>query len=176
MKTVNTLRLKYWTYVFGWIGLIYSTLCIVRPVCQFLKAHTPFALIMEAVSIGILLYLLIQFLRERRTFLIYGLFIIAMVLYTYNLKLLEYPEEKIHYLEYGILGYLFLNALRLHCRPPAAYFWAFILTVLVGWGDEMIQYILPNRYFQWNDVLLNLQAGAMGLILTFLFQRVKKGS
>ena len=60
------------------------------------------------------------------------------------------PEEKLHLLLFSFLGFLisFFHKVR------------FGLTVglLVSFGDEVLQYFVPNRFFGWDDVMINLYA------------------
>jgi VanZ family protein len=37
----------------------------------------------------------------------------------------------------------------------------------LGWGMRGIQYLLPNRYYQFQDICLNSVSAALGLILVF---------
>ena len=46
-----------------------------------------------------------------------------------------------------------------------AYVTSFALTVLVGFGDESIQWILPGRFFEVKDVWLNAISGGLGLLV-----------
>lgn len=55
-------------------------------------------------------------------------------------------------------------------RAPQAYVGAFLLTTLFGWIDECIQAILPNRYYQTSDILLNAVSGLLGLVLVYIFE------
>ena len=38
------------------------------------------------------------------------------------------------------------------------------LTALAGWGDEGIQAVLPNRYYELRDVGLNVAAGVLVVV------------
>ncbi len=77
------------------------------------------------------------------------------------------PAEKIHLLEYGLLGIL------VHCRlaPPAsksvsmAVVASLAITGAVGCLDELYQWYVPNRYFGWQDVAANVLGGALGVAL-----------
>jgi len=85
--------------------------------------------------------------------------------------LMEIPAERIHFLEYGILG---LSLTRLWDKPKG-YFLAFIFGSLVGLVDELIQGVLqvqtilplPKRYFEWKDVGMNI----FGVFLGIVFER-----
>ena len=66
------------------------------------------------------------------------------------------------------MSFLLLRALRLEVSGNGAYLGAFALTALFGIGDEVIQWILPHRFFQIEDVLLNTISGGLGLLVTRL--------
>ncbi len=86
-----------------------------------------------------------------------GLIVFAVAGYV---LLMSYPTEVVHYLQFGILGVLLSVALRRVER-------AFVLTVVFGMLDEAYQYWWLHRhwgvYFDFNDVLLNIIAAALGL-------------
>ena len=173
MTTKSILRKKYWLWVLGWIALIYSTLSIVRPICEYLKKHTPFAVFMNvlmACLLAALVILLVFKIRIHRGASLVWLFFVLSG-YSYGLWMIKYPEEKLHFVEYGLLAFLIHRACCLDLRKELSYIVAFILTSLAGWGDEMLQGVLPNRYYQTDDVLLNIFSGLLGLGLVFIFER-----
>ncbi len=165
-------RTSHWALVIIWTGLIYSTLYIVRPICEFLKQYTPFDAIIWGLFvltlIGIIYFVFFHVRRMKP--LSYLLFFGTLACYAAALFWLKIPEERIHLIQYGILVCLLVRALRLDFPPSAAYAGAFVLTSLLGLGDEGIQHILPNRYFQWKDVILNSVSAALGLLLWLSLQ------
>ena len=70
-----------------------------------------------------------------------------------------------HLVEYGFMGYVFFKALIVDFSKGRAYIASFVITVLVGLGDECIQWVLPQRYFELKDVQLNALSGGLGLLL-----------
>lgn len=80
-------------------------------------------------------------------------------------------QERIHLLQYGALGALFYAALLERWpqpRPAGAPRWqrlpallATALAAAAGWGDEVVQGILPNRVYDLRDVVLNALSGAL---------------
>lgn len=167
-------RLKLWSFVGTWVFIIYSTLYIVRPICNFLKSHIAFNLfaniIMFCLLWSIIIFFLVEFeIRKKST---YALLAFIALIYMYGfIFLVEFPEEKIHLVEYGFLAVLVYRALVVDFNDLFSYFMAFVITALLGWGDEGIQYILPNRYYQTQDVILNLISGGLGLFFMFAIQR-----
>ncbi len=76
------------------------------------------------------------------------------------------PEEEIHFLEYGLVGILFLRAFFLHFKNArTAFVAAFLLGSLCGTLDEFIQKLIPSRTFDTNDIILNLISVQMGLVI-----------
>ena len=97
-------------------------------------------------------------------------FLITVSGYLYGLATIPHPEEKIHFIEYGILAYLVFRrcgsimargGLRRGFDDGA------------GLGDEGIQHLLPNRYYQTSDIVLNAVSGLLGLLLVYTFQRTE---
>jgi VanZ like family len=70
--------------------------------------------------------------------------------------------ERVHFIEYGAIAFLFYRAFR-----PLGDVSAFILPMLagliVGTFDEWLQWFIPNRVGEARDVFLNLVAIACGL-------------
>ena len=76
---------------------------------------------------------------------------------------LSVPEERIHFLEYGLLAVLARSAWARHLRPGAAYAAAWALATLAGWGDEALQGLLPERVYDLRDVAINSVAAFLAL-------------
>ncbi|MEK7197011.1 MAG: VanZ family protein [Thermodesulfovibrionales bacterium] len=83
--------------------------------------------------------------------------LIAALIFIYQM---ERPEERVHFLEYGILGFLVSTATGTGSRHLIR---ALLLIVLIGSVDEFIQLLLPNRVGDLRDVLMNATGGVLGL-------------
>ena len=85
-------------------------------------------------------------------------------LLTYYAMSLEYiPANRIHFFQYCPLAILGLEALRFRVPDRNVYLWTFLLVSLIGVGDEFLQGLLPDRYFDTKDVVLNSLAGLLAL-------------
>jgi hypothetical protein len=80
--------------------------------------------------------------------------------------------EYAHYPQYALLAVLVGRALdpgRVHWRPARVLFW----TTLLGMGDELLQYLWIAKgygfYLDFNDFVVNLLAGAAGVMLYYGF-------
>jgi VanZ family protein len=93
-------------------------------------------------------------------------------LYVYfTLQLWRAPEEAVHFLEYGLLGFFLFRALSLTIRDKTIYPTAFLIGSLIGIVDEILQWMMPGRYWDFRDVGLN--ALAAGLFQVALWKGIK---
>jgi len=76
-------------------------------------------------------------------------------------------EERTHLFEYGIVAVLIYQALRERAgngrRVPAPAVLALVVTVGLGWLDEGLQALIPNRVYDNFDVVRNTVAAAIGI-------------
>lgn len=173
MTEKNDLRKKYWSYALWWAAIIYSTLALVRPICDFLKTIFPFAFLVNVFMMGLLfcLMMVVYLSCSSRSVFSYFLLILVSLSYLWGINVIPYPEEKIHFIEYGVLACLCFKALSLEEKPVLSYGGAFFLTTLIGWVDELIQEVLPNRYYDLRDVGLNSMSGFLALVLIYIMER-----
>ena len=91
------------------------------------------------------------------------------------------PEERTHLFEYSLVAALVHEALLERRengrRVPVPAILALIISILLGWLDEGIQSLLPNRVYDIIDVLFNALAATMIIsarwILAFVLRRVQ---
>lgn len=104
----------------------------------------------------------------RREWAVLAAAAVAYVALTARLPVLQ---ERLHFLEYGLLAACCEAALRERQRvaPLAgslrASGWALLVVAACGWGDEAIQLFVPHRVYDLRDVGLNAGAGALALVL-----------
>ena len=87
--------------------------------------------------------------------------LIPMVVLFVGVLDLEVPAERIHFLEYGLLGFLVTKAIRkLNWKSISL---ALLFVLGIGAIDEVIQWLLPNRVGDLRDVIMNSVGGGMGI-------------
>lgn len=150
-----------------YVLLIYASLYFVRFLWNFLKARFPMPILKGSLALGVILFLLCFFrsIREKikRQGVIYLIFLIFFVIVTFlYLSLFQAIEERVHLIEYGLLGYLLIKVY-FQGKGERGYIYAMIIGFLIGLGDEGIQYLLPNRYYDTRDVLMNFSGVLWGL-------------
>ena len=160
-------RMNRWLPVVLWTAVIYTTVPFVRTLREWYVARWDPATITWAVAAtltcGALAAALI--LGRRSTSLRPGalLWIItvsgALVLWTFSLR--RSPEEAVHFLEYGVLALLIHRALRPVMDDELVFVAGVLIGTLIGTVDEIIQWLSPQRYWDWRDLVLNGGAGAL---------------
>jgi VanZ family protein len=118
-------------------------------------------------------FLLVQRIRQRpgdvlRTLVAFALF---GALYASCLRLVERPIEQVHFLLYGVLSGIIFWALSMDLAGWVLYPWTLLVVFLIGMGDELIQWWLPNRVADFHDVLFDALGGALGLSFVALSMR-----
>lgn len=155
-------RSKLWALIWAYIALIYLTLPLMRGVLRWLRGNVG----ADGLSLGLnfllaaaAIALLTLALRHgARTLLLIAAPLLVMAVLAYHLPV---AEERIHFLQYGLLGLLVVKTTR--TRSLAQLLAMAVFVVAVGCGDELIQWWLPNRVGDWRDVGINALAGILGV-------------
>jgi choline-sulfatase len=167
-------RIRAWGRVVIWVAIVYATIPVFPVIWVNLRDHTgPGIAHLGTIPVaGVAFWLSIRVCRRSwEEDALWRLAVLIPVLgaYVWLLSVFgRFPAERLHLLEYGVMAVILLEATRLHRPYAAAYAWSLGLTALIGFGDETIQWVLPQRFFEVKDAGLNVVAGALGLILTAL--------
>lgn len=116
------------------------------------------------IGLAVLLYYFIFRLKVKKVSQYIWLFFCAGLYLYFTLKLKKHPEEAVHFLEYGLLSYLFFRALSQKIQDRTVYLTASLFVLLVGMLDESLQWVIPRRVWSYKDIGLNLLAGGIFLI------------
>ena len=81
---------------------------------------------------------------------------------------IKIPVEKIHLLEYAILGWFAARDLIKANKKAKAAFLACAIGIAVGILDELFQAVLPYRVFELRDIVFNGLGTAWGVTLYLL--------
>lgn len=184
-----------WIGVIVYTLLLYATLPFGRSLLSLVKGvlGSSFSLSMNLILAGIAVILLVSIGREKAgparkpVLMIFGITLMLVV------SPIAMPEERIHFIQYAGLGFLVFRAAQPLQHPglsSSAYSpsidpfptaenrpgrWgrlfqggvgvALGVVLTVGVGDELIQWILPDRIFDLRDILFNWVGGIAGILL-----------
>ena len=125
---------------------IYASLPFARPVLNLLhrEAAGPFS-VGSYVLIGGAAALVLRWARGRWPIALGLLGLLGLAL-----PRIPLPEERLHFLEYGLLGFFLPLALRDRRGAMGA---SAVLVLAAGVVDELIQWALPGRVGELRDVL-----------------------
>lgn len=179
MVVIKLLRSR-WLPVVAWVLVLYTSIPFVRLLRDVFAARWPPALIGYGVIIVVLLAIAGAFVslrRSPRTLTgtdVAWLLGVGAALVLWTGRLMGQPEEAIHFLEYGVLGFLLYRALQPRILDASVFVAAALVGILVGTVDEIIQWIVPGRYWDFRDIGLN--AGACVLTLIAIWRLVPRPS
>jgi len=160
---------KYWFATLVVLLGIYSTLGLAGQFASFFIERALFDLLF---ILGFLLTGLVVIgfgVRKKSSlteWLLYlTMFVIVIMIFTRSGVSLA---ERTHLFEYGLVGVLIFKALQERGKSLfSAAIYAFILTSFAGAIDEFIQFFLPNRVFDYLDIIRNTGAAFIGIGINF---------
>ena len=164
---------RLWVWTLAVVAAIYSTLGLAGALAEVLRDHemlTPvffvlMLLTVAAIAASGLASGLGRRPGRREVWVALG---VASVYGMAVLRMGVSPEERTHLFEYGIVALLIHQALAERARNggrvrfPALL--AVVATALLGWLDEGIQALLPNRVYDNFDVFSNALAAVMAIV------------
>lgn len=161
-----------WLLAAAWTGLVFLTIPVARPIQALLERQVgPRSYVAMAVAVGAMgmAAALVRLRRAQRQGLVRRLaWLVGLGLFSVwvLLRQLQSSIEAIHFVEYGILGFLLFRAWRHHVPDPLVYAVSGLGVALVAWLDEFLQWLAPGRFWDYRDIRLNLMAGAA--VLAFI--------
>jgi hypothetical protein len=163
-----------WLWTLAVLAAIYSTLGLAGKLAGYLREHN---LLGFGFGMGLLLAVgavIAQWVKRRpgrgEIWVVLG---VAAVYFMAWVRI-ENPAERTHLFEYGLVAVFIYQALSERLRngrrvpSPAAI--AVVATALLGWLDEGIQAILPNRVYDLRDVGVNALAGLLAVVASLVLE------
>jgi len=170
-----------WGLVIALTITIYSTLSLMGNLFSYLSHHlgrqrysTDADVILAILLISFALYLTFR-KRVRGCFDIATL-ILLLVAAAASMYLIEYPAKRFHFPEYGLLGGLIFTAFSQNLSGNRLYLSSVALVSLLGGIDEIIQHSLPNRYGKFQDWMIDVAAGMIGIAVAWVLNRPRQSN
>jgi VanZ family protein len=156
------------------VGFIYSTLSVARIASNWLRDHGVLRLTVAGIFVMALAAVVGTLVREVRfrTWRLVPVFLAIAAVGALIAWKSQTPEERLHLVEYGMVALVTDLALPLGWTGWRRFLAAALITVAVGWCDELIQGLLPNRHYDLHDVLLNAESGVWALLGKVVVMRV----
>ena len=172
---INMLKLvsknRIWVLIIIYVLFIYVSLPFFPAFISVLRSLISkelLNLLSLALSISFFLLLSVWIYNKKYKLNQFLLIISPLLLLTYLSLRLDVWVERIHFIEYAVLGILISRAVDVRTLQGIIY--TGCLITLIGAVDEIIQWFLPNRVGDMRDVFMNSVGGLSGLWLgRFLF-------
>ncbi len=153
-------------------SLVWSILIFISvPLARSVQSLVQDALGREAFRYGTLaflfaLLLFLPFLLKRNNLFhpkrVVGLFFIFIAGSFAVFFLAHSPEESFHFVEYGILGWALYGYFSRRTTGIDLILSVLALGAIVGFLDETFQWLIPNRYWDYKDILINIVGVSLG--------------
>jgi VanZ family protein len=121
--------------------------------------------------------------RRRPPLLAWLVLVLSGAIYAGLALAMEVPQERLHLVEYGALALLVRAAVaesvavrRLEGRVTNVDVWSLGGVTLIGWLDEAVQGILPNRVYDLRDVGWNALAAGLALVAASVMRAAMSGT
>ncbi len=164
-------KIKLWKLIIIYVIFIYVSLPFFPALITSLRgliSKEYLNLLSLALTISFFLMLSTWIYKKKYKSKQFLLIISPLLLLTYLSISLDVWVERIHFIEYAILGLLISRAVNV--INPQGLIYTCCLVSLIGAIDEIIQWFLPNRVGDMRDVFMNSVGGFSGLWLgRFLF-------
>ncbi len=149
--------MKGWGIVFLYTLLTYLSLPFTREWLRFFRktlgSGFNLSINLFMLAVGLLIAIWVFKIATKMAFWVFmGLFALLLLLGSQ----IQISEERMHLLQYGLLGYLISSAIAPKVSLIARIGTLFLIGTAVALGDEIVQWALPSRVFDWWDVSYNL--------------------
>ena len=155
------------------VFLIYSSLYVARPAAELLREWNLLRIAVALAFVAAAGLIVWRLVAGGASWRVLGMAALVGVSYLVVLTVVPMmPEERLHFLQYGVVAALVYLALEERRRriadlavaqrdllsrlPPLPT--AVVITGIAGWVDEGIQAILPNRVYDVRDIAFNIAA------------------
>ena len=157
---------RLWVLISIYILFIYVSLPFFPAFIKVLRSFISKELLnILSLVVSVLFFLLLSLWIYKKKYKAnhFLLIISPLLLLTYLSLSLDVWVERIHFIEYAVLGLLISRAVNL--RTLHGIIATCCLIILIGVVDEIIQWFLPNRVGDMRDVIMNSVGGLSGLWL-----------
>ncbi len=154
-----------WALLLGTVGLVYASLPVSRDVLIALVQRDLVGWVITAsyfFATVIIVYHVVFDVRLTDRVAFAALVVLGSIVGALVLGM-AVPEERLHFLQYGLIALLARRALAFGSGPGRQYGLAVLLAGLFGLGDELIQAVLPDRVYDSVDVLINVLAAVLAI-------------
>ncbi len=164
-------RKIWWAACLLYVTAIYATLGVAPKLWEIIDGIADGKGILVLYALGVAsvsaVFLYLVFVKKETGPASYFLFAVFVCIFFILNKLAKFPAEKIHLLEYTGLSVVVYNALKIDINryEIKLYITGIAVCLAVGFVDELIQFFLPARVFDWRDIALNFTSSITAFMI-----------
>lgn len=177
------LERRLWLAVASAVSLLLAALYPMQFVLDALRARSLLRITIVALFLLCAAVVVGALARSRAPLAAWLVVTLAGTVYASLALAMEVPQERLHLVEYGALALLLRAAIAESVlRRPAGRrvsnvdVWALGASTAIGWLDEGVQGILPNRIYDLRDVAFNALAAALALTAGAAVRKAMRGT
>jgi len=169
---------RLWLLTAAVLLAIYSTMGPAQRLAHALRERNLLQISLGIVLVSVGTLIAWRWFRQRPGWREIGVGFGVAAAYVMALLRVHKPEERTHLVEYGMVAVLVHTALlersqdKSRVLAPAVL--AIVITALLGWLDESIQALLPNRIYDLRDAGFNVVAGVMAIVARVALGQARK--
>ena len=162
MKEINQKGVEG-AFVIGYVMLLLGSAYFVPFLWFFVEKHVFWSNLLPEILAGLFFILPTRILLRAPSRI--PSFMASGALFFYAMTRVQRAVEQIHFIEYGLLTFFFFRFLKHSLKSPWNYAGSVAGAFGVGVVDELIQGLLPNRFFDPRDIWINLWSAALGMMV-----------
>ena len=159
----SMLRVLLWTlvavYTFLLPYLIVVYNAIVKHFSAAIAGKVPLTII---IVMGVVFSIVVLVLKKNIKTLI--LLIPCAIIAWFLISLEPNPNKYIHIPEYVVMSWILFEVISIDYKGRGIFYLVFICGASLGVVDEMMQGILPGRFYGWRDMIMNSAATVIGVL------------
>ncbi|NND77829.1 MAG: VanZ family protein [Flavobacteriales bacterium] len=168
---------KIWTWVLLILIGIFSTIIIDRPFRGVASQNVAALLFLIGMAL-VAATVITQGWKRKPSNIELWVVIGIIAVYVMVFTRMTIRSERSHLIEYGVLAIFIFEALKERKKQKPEFkhiaIKAIVLSVLVGFIDEGIQYLVPSRVFDQEDIVFDVLAAIMAVFSSLLISWARK--
>ena len=165
-------RFFLWFTVFAYVFFIYSSLFYGKDIARHIYKSLGYYHYSIFISLICLIGLILIFINTKRNYTFFEVLFIGLGAFINGLSyfLTSFPTDRLHLIEYMILGILIYKAINLENirNDKLKIVISFLILFAIAIEDEILQSYMPNRDAEIEDIIRDLIGGLYGIYISYI--------
>lgn len=158
----SILRIILWALTAAYTLVLPDAILIYHAVAKHFSSKIAGKVPLAVIILLGIVYLISSLAMKKGTRSLVLLAPCAVIVYVF-VTLEPNPNKHIHIPEYIVMSWILFEALALDYRGKGIFILIFICSSLLGIVDELLQGLRPERFYGWQDMIMNSAATVIGI-------------